>query len=118
MPPPLARVAVASARLRRAAREREEHVVERRAADDEVGHAHPRVVEPADGLDDRAVLARDGQRDASRPSATGSLRHPGQGADRRVAVLRRREPDLEALAAHALLELVGRAARRSRGRGR
>ena len=86
--------------------EREEDVVERRAPHRDVVDAQLRLVEPAHRLHQRAAASSTGRR-TERPSICGS-RRPCRRAPRppRAPVLVR-EVDLEALAADAVLELVG-----------
>ena len=93
--------------LRGVAGQREEHVVERRAADAEVVDPDAGLVEAAHRLDDRAAALADRQRDdavrraAARSSAIGAS--AAHGASASAASL---EAHLEPLAADPVLELV------------
>ena len=104
--------AAASAPRRRtglgmAAGQRQEHVVERRAAQRDVVDADARLVQAADGLDDRAAARGDGRAHAPvlrDRRLVGHRRERGHGRGGGGAV---GQADLHALAAHVVLELVG-----------
>ena len=88
--------------------ERQEDVVQGGPAQPEVVDAHAHLVEPADRLDDRPGAPADGQAHGvlidARRLVGHRLQRPDGGGDRAGIG----EMDLEALAADAILELVGR----------
>ena len=94
---------------RRRARELQEHVVQRRAAQPEVAHPDPRVTQRRSGvLDQLEAIARRGQRELVEALARLGLAaaHPGEHGLRLVALSGAGQLDLEDLPADAILELV------------
>ena len=106
--------------LGRVAGERQEHVVERRALAAPMSSTRDAgVVEPAHRLDDRAV--RRARPAAARAPSSSTAARVAIGASAATAasrLRRRRQVDLQPLAADAVLELVGRAVGDHACRGR
>src|SRR5579875_2778690 len=94
--------------LRGMAGERQEHVVERRAAQRQVVDADPRLAEAAHRRDDRPAPLAHGDPHHPFLEHRAILAEPRQRGECRVAVGAGLELDLEPEAADAALELIGR----------